>query len=70
MKAMAGATGEVYLFPVKEQWHASLYILIRLFHISLHKAESKKERSREKEGGRGVPERLNFIEGQFEVASG
>lgn len=48
MKAMAGVIGKVYLFPVKGQWYAS-YILILLFHISLHKAEREKVVRQEKQ---------------------
>lgn len=49
MKAMAGVIGKVYLFPVKGQWYASSYILILLFHISLHKAEREKVVREEKQ---------------------
>lgn len=63
-----GVTGENDLFPVKGTWHVSSYILIHLFHISLHKSRSEKEGGRE--GGRQTTERLNVIEGQFEFASG
>lgn len=64
MKAMVGVIKENNLFPVKGQWHASLYILIHLFKSLCTKLkgkdggkeegkEEKRERERGKERGHG-----------------
>lgn len=57
MKTMVAVIGEDDLSPVKEQWPASLCILIHVLHISLHKGERERDsgrdrgRQRGKEGG-------------------
>lgn len=78
---MAGVIEEDELFPVRGQWHASMCILIHLFHFSVHKAKKEKEKGREggregrREGGRPQKDEilqvnLNLLLGIRELSNG